>query len=80
MAAVVIFFKVFLLRTPRVWTLTRIRVRREIGEYLARLVAKRNIVDYDDEIADLPNLDDETYLALNWSQQVISDLSRLQSN
>jgi uncharacterized protein (UPF0332 family) len=64
----------------RQFKISKDRVRREIGEYLARLVAKRNIVDYDDEIADLPNLDDETYLALNWSQQVISDLSRLQSN
>ncbi len=53
------------------------KVRREVGEDLARLVAKRNLVDYKDDITSLANLDGETYLALNWSQEVISDLSRL---
>ena len=53
------------------------KVRREIGEDLARLVAKRNLVDYKDDITFLRDLDGETYVALNWSQEVISDLSRL---
>jgi len=50
------------------------KVRREIGEDLARLVAKRNLADYDDTIE---RLEGETHLALNWSQEVLSDLSRL---
>jgi len=41
------------------------------------LVAKRNLVDYKDDITSLANLDGETYLALNWSQEVISDLAQL---
>jgi uncharacterized protein (UPF0332 family) len=53
------------------------KVRREVGEYLARLVAKRNLVDYKDDIISLANLDGETYLALNWSQKVLSDLTQL---
>ena len=53
------------------------KVRREVGEYLARLVAKRNLVDYKDDITPLANLDGETHLALNWSQEVISDLAQL---
>jgi len=53
------------------------KVRREVGEDLARLVAKRNLVDYKDDIVALRDLDGETYFALNWSQEVISDLSRL---
>ena len=50
------------------------KVRREIGEDLARLVAKRNLADYDDTIE---RLEGETHLVLNWSQEVLSDLSRL---
>jgi len=50
------------------------KVRREIGEDLARLVAKRNLADYDDTIE---HLEGETHLGLNWSQEVLSDLSRL---
>jgi len=53
------------------------KVRREIGEDLARLVAKRNLADYEDDMVALQDLDGETYLALNWSQEVISDLSQL---
>ena len=52
-------------------------MRREIGEDLARLVAKRNLADYQDDIASLTNLDGETHLVLNWSQEVLSDLSQL---
>jgi len=53
------------------------KVRREIGEDLARLIAKRNLADYEDDMVALRDLDGETYLALNLSQEVISDLSRL---
>ena len=52
------------------------KVRREIGEDLAQLVAKRNLADYEEDTVALRNLDEETYLALNWSQEVISGLSR----
>jgi len=55
----------------------RTKVRREIGEDLVRLVAKRNLADYEDDMVALRDLDGETYLALNLSQEVISDLSRL---
>ena len=40
-------------------------VAREVGEDLARLVAKRNLVDYDDNIASLTTLDGATYVVLN---------------
>jgi len=53
------------------------KVRKEIGEDLARLVAKRNLADYKDDITSLANLDSETYFALNCSQEVISDLAQL---
>lgn len=53
------------------------KVRREVGEDLARLVAKRNLADYEDDIGVLPDLAGETHLALNWSQEVISDLAKL---
>ena len=52
-------------------------VAREVGEDLARLVAKRNLADYEDDMVALRDLDGETYLALNWSQEVISDLAQL---
>ena len=52
------------------------KVRREVGEDLARLAIKRKNADYED-IVPLRNLDDETYVALNWSQEVISDLAQL---
>lgn len=52
------------------------KVRREIGEDLARLAIKRKNVDYEDTVP-FRNLDSETYVALNWSQEVLSDLSRL---
>jgi len=50
------------------------KVRREIGEDLARLVAKRNRADYDDT---MERLNGDTYLAISWSQEVLSDLSQL---
>ena len=52
------------------------KVRREVGEDLARLAIKRKNADYED-IVPLRNLGDETYVALNWSQEVISDLAQL---
>ena len=53
---------------------SRDKVRREIGEDLARLVAKRNHADYDDT---MERLNGDTYLAISWSQEVLSDLSQL---
>ncbi len=53
------------------------KVRREIGEDLTRLAIKRKSVDYKDDVTSSINLDGETYLVLNWSQEVLSDLSRL---
>jgi len=58
----------------RTFKTSKDRVRREIGEDLARLVAKRNLADYEDTMECLKG---DTYLALSLSQEVLSDLSHL---